>query len=171
MFYSTRQPVSDKKFFSTKVKVKVTRSLTLVDFKGHHYLSMHAKYEAFISHGSKKKRMLKVDNRQTNKQDKNNMPPIIRSGGIKIYSTLMGIFSCPGYKESLCCHIVGNFSRAAARRCYWGMDILHDPDERRAADQSGRLCVRVTGGAQTSRYCHHRLCQDILQGHSWKRCR
>ena len=26
---------------------------------------------------------VKVDNRQTNRQDKNNMPPIIRSGGIK----------------------------------------------------------------------------------------
>ena len=44
---------------------------------------MHAKYEAFISYGSKVKAKVKVDNRQTNRQDKNNMPPIIRSGGIK----------------------------------------------------------------------------------------
>ena len=48
---------------------------------------MHAKYEVSISYGSKVIAKVKVDNRQTNKQtdrqDKNNMPPIIRSGGIK----------------------------------------------------------------------------------------
>ena len=48
---------------------------------------MHAKYEASISNGSKVIANVKVDNsqtnRQTNKQDKNNMSPIIRSGGIK----------------------------------------------------------------------------------------
>ena len=49
---------------------------------------MHAKYEASISYGSKVIANVKVDNRQTkrqtNRQDKNNMPPIIRSGVIKI---------------------------------------------------------------------------------------
>ena len=49
---------------------------------------MHAKYEVSISNGSKVIANVKVDNRQTdrqtNRQDKNNMPPIIRSGGIKI---------------------------------------------------------------------------------------
>ena len=48
---------------------------------------MHAKYEVSISFGSKVKAKVKVDNtqtdRQTNRQDKNNMPPIIPSGGIK----------------------------------------------------------------------------------------
>ena len=43
-----------------------------------------------ISYGSKVIAKVKVDNRQTDKQtdreDKNNMPPIIRSGGIKIGS-------------------------------------------------------------------------------------
>ena len=32
---------------------------------------------------------VKVDNRQTNRQDKNNMPPIIRSGGIKMPSNML----------------------------------------------------------------------------------
>ena len=48
---------------------------------------MHAKYEVSISYGSKVIAKVKVDNRQTNqqinRQDKYNMPPIIRSGGIK----------------------------------------------------------------------------------------
>ena len=48
---------------------------------------MHAKYEVSISYGSKVIAKVKVDNRQidkqTDRQDKNNMPPIIRSGGIK----------------------------------------------------------------------------------------
>ena len=49
---------------------------------------MHAIYEVSISNGSKVIVKVKVDNRQTDKQtdgqDKNNMPLIIRSGGIKI---------------------------------------------------------------------------------------
>ena len=50
---------------------------------------MHAKYEVSTSNGSKVIANVKVDNRQTNRQtntnrqDKNNMPPIIRSGGHK----------------------------------------------------------------------------------------
>ena len=51
---------------------------------------MHAKYEVPISYGSKVIAKVKVDNRQTdrqtNRQDKNNMPPIIRSGGIKKFA-------------------------------------------------------------------------------------
>ena len=43
---------------------------------------MHAKYEASIYYGSKVIVDVKVDNRQTNKQDKHNMPQIIRFGGI-----------------------------------------------------------------------------------------
>ena len=45
---------------------------------------MNAKYEVFISYSSKVIAKVKVDNRQTDgqtdRQDKNNMPPIIRSG-------------------------------------------------------------------------------------------
>ena len=49
---------------------------------------MHAKYEVSISYGSKVIAKVKVDNRQTDKQkdrqqDKNYMPPITQSGGIK----------------------------------------------------------------------------------------
>ena len=48
---------------------------------------MHVKYEVSISYGSKVIANVKVDKRQTNKQtdrqDKNNMPMIIQSGGIK----------------------------------------------------------------------------------------
>ena len=44
---------------------------------------MHAKYEVFISYGSEVIAKVKVD-KQTDRQDKNNMPPIIRSRGIKI---------------------------------------------------------------------------------------
>ena len=36
--------------------------------KGHHQLSMYAKYEVSISYGSKVIAKVKVDNRQTNKQ-------------------------------------------------------------------------------------------------------
>ena len=48
---------------------------------------MHAKYEVSISYGLKVIAKGKVDKqtgKQTDRQDKNNMPPIIRSGGIKI---------------------------------------------------------------------------------------
>ena len=47
---------------------------------------MYAKDEVSISYGSKVVANVKVDNRhwQTDRQDKNNMPPIIQSGGIKI---------------------------------------------------------------------------------------
>ena len=54
-----------KAISSFKVKVKVTRSLTLVSFEGHHKWSMHAKYEVSISYGSKVIAKVKVDNRQT----------------------------------------------------------------------------------------------------------
>ena len=53
--------------------------------KGHHKWSMHAKYEVSISYGSKVITNVKVYNRQTDWQDKKNMPPIIRSGGIKMH--------------------------------------------------------------------------------------
>ena len=47
---------------------------------------MHAKYEVSISYGPKVIAKVKFDNiqtdRQTNRQDKNNMSQIIQSGGI-----------------------------------------------------------------------------------------
>ena len=53
-----------KASFSFKVKVKVTRSLTLVSFER----ASLVEYEVSISYGSKVKSKVKVDNRQTNKQ-------------------------------------------------------------------------------------------------------
>ena len=49
---------------------------------------MHAKYEVSISYGSKVIAKVQVDNIQTGKQTENNMPPNIRSGGIKIKQLL-----------------------------------------------------------------------------------
>ena len=84
----------EKAMFSFKVKVKVTRSLTLVSFERASLVEYACQYEVSISYGLKVIANVKVDNRQTNKQtnkqtdtdrqDKNNMPPIVRSGGIKI---------------------------------------------------------------------------------------
>ena len=51
--------------------------MTLVSFE-RASLVEYAKYEVPISYGSKVIAKVKVDNRQTDKQDKNNMPPIIR---------------------------------------------------------------------------------------------
>ena len=48
--------------------------------KGHHSLSIHAKYEVFISDTSGG---IKVDNMQTYRQDQNNHTPFIQSGNIK----------------------------------------------------------------------------------------
>ena len=46
---------------------------------------MHSEYEVSIFYGLKVIAKVKVDHRQTDKQTgQNNMPPIIRSGGIKI---------------------------------------------------------------------------------------
>ena len=50
---------------------------------------MNAKYEVSILLGSKVIAKVKVD--KNNKQDKNNMPPIDRCGGIKIPSYAVGI--------------------------------------------------------------------------------
>ena len=49
---------------------------------------MHAKYEVSISYGSKVIANVKVDNRR----DKNNMPPIIRSWGIKRKDRVLNAF-------------------------------------------------------------------------------
>ena len=86
----------EKAIFSFKVKVKVTRSLTLVSFGraslveyacqiwSLYLLHTHAKYEVSISNSSKVIAKVKVDNRQTNKQTgQKQYAPIIRSGGIK----------------------------------------------------------------------------------------
>ena len=77
---------SKKAIFSFKVKVKVTRSLILMSFERASLVEYAAKYEVSICYGSRVIAKVKVDNRQTNRQDKNNMPLIIRSGGIKIQS-------------------------------------------------------------------------------------
>ena len=45
---------------------------------------MHTIYEVSVSYGSKVIANVTVDNKQTDRLDKNNMPPIIRSGGIKV---------------------------------------------------------------------------------------
>ena len=62
---------------------------------------MHAKYEVSISNGSRVIAKVKVDNRQTDRHDKNNIPPIIRSGGMKIHSIHTWEFQI-----SHVCHIV-----------------------------------------------------------------
>ena len=75
-----------KSYFSTKAKIKITRSMTFVSFERASLveLSMHAKYEVSISYGSNVIVNVKVDNRQTDRQterqDKNNMPRIIQPG-------------------------------------------------------------------------------------------
>ena len=56
-----------KAIFCFKVKIKVTRSLTLVSLKGHHKWSIHAKYEVSISYDSKVIAKVNVDNRETDK--------------------------------------------------------------------------------------------------------
>ena len=53
-----------KAIFSIKVKVKVTRSLTLLSFKRSSLVSMHTKYEVSISCNSKLKAKVKIDKRQ-----------------------------------------------------------------------------------------------------------
>ena len=58
--------MSKKAIFSFKVKVKVTRQMTLLS--GRHLWSMHAKYEVSISYGSKVIAKVRVDNRQTDRQ-------------------------------------------------------------------------------------------------------
>ena len=78
---------SKKAIFSTKVKVKVTRSLTLVSFERASLVEYACQiWSLYTSNGSKVIAKVKVDNKQTDRQDKNNMPPIIRSGGIKKFA-------------------------------------------------------------------------------------
>ena len=50
-----------------------SKSLTLVSFE--RALNMHVEYEVSIFYGTKVIANVYVDNRQTNRQDKNNMPP------------------------------------------------------------------------------------------------
>ena len=84
---------------------------------------MHAKYEVSTSNGSKVIANVKVDNRQTdkqtNRQDKNNMPPIIRSGGIK-----KGVFvnyECPRRQQSIKLAI---FSIKVTVRVTWSLTLI-----------------------------------------------
>ena len=84
----TASTKSKKAIFSTKVKFKVTRSLTLVSFERASLVEYAC--QTSTSNSSKVIANVKVDNRQTNRQtdkqtnrqDKNNMPPIIRCRGI-----------------------------------------------------------------------------------------
>ena len=57
-----------KAMFSFKVKVNVTRSLTLVSFERVSLVEYACQYEVAISYGSKVIAKVKVDNRQTDKQ-------------------------------------------------------------------------------------------------------
>ena len=84
----------EKAIFSSKVKVKVIKLLIMVHLKGHQ-LSMHIKYEISICNGSKVVVKVKVDNRRTNRQDKNNIPLIIRSGESKMLKKRMFETNCP----------------------------------------------------------------------------
>ena len=63
---------------------------------------MHAKYEVSISYGSKVIAKVKVDNKQTNRQDKNNtrIPRIIRSGGSGGIKTLW-LYRCQMHYDNL----------------------------------------------------------------------
>ena len=70
-----------KKLFWQKVKVKVKRSLALVSFEW----PLFMEYAYQIPYGSKVIAKVKVDNRQ----DKNNIPPIIRYGGISINPNML----------------------------------------------------------------------------------
>ena len=76
----------EKAIYSFKVKVKVTRSLTLVSFERaplvEYAWSLYLLRFKCYNEGYS----WQQTNRQTNRQDtdKNNMTPIIRSGGIKI---------------------------------------------------------------------------------------
>ena len=71
--------------FSVTVKVKVTMSMSSVSFERATLVEYTKQIWIFISYSSKVIAKVKVDNRQTNRQDKNSMPPIIPSGGIKYF--------------------------------------------------------------------------------------
>ena len=90
----------EKAIFSFKVKVKITRSLTLMSiWKGMISGSMHAKYEVSISYGSKVIAKVKVDNRQTDKQtDRQTNRQTDRQTGQKQYAP---DHSIRGHKNSI----------------------------------------------------------------------
>ena len=60
---------SEKVIFSSNV----TRSLTLVSIKRHHWYSMHAQYAVPISYSTKVIAKVQVDSRLTDRHDKNNI--------------------------------------------------------------------------------------------------
>ena len=71
--------IRKKTIYSTKVKVKV------IDFGVIWkdiitWVILHTKYAASISYGSKVLANVKVDNKQTDRQNKNSIPPIIWYG-------------------------------------------------------------------------------------------
>ena len=76
---------------------------------------MHAKYEVSTSYDSKVIAKVKVDNRQkkqtnkqTNRQDKNNMPLIIRSGSIKIQRGRTTKYKQTFYMQEYLCNLTKN---------------------------------------------------------------
>ena len=74
-----RRHQSPESYFLIKVKVKVTRSLTLMSFERASLVEYACRIWN-LYYGSKVTAKIKVDNRQTNRQDESNMPPIIWSG-------------------------------------------------------------------------------------------
>ena len=76
---------SPKSYFSTEVKVIVTMLLTFVSLGRASLVDYACQYKVSISYGSKEIMKVKVDNRQTNRQDKKQYTPdhLIR-GIIKI---------------------------------------------------------------------------------------
>ena len=72
---------------------------------------MHAKYEVSISYGSKVVVKIKVDNTLTDRQDKNNMPPIYQSGGggHKHFAFVIRLFykGMQEYKDKICVYVFG----------------------------------------------------------------
>ena len=103
MFVTHYTPVSNKApkiIFKLKFKVNLTRSLTLVLLQGHLQWGMNGKSEVSISYSSKVIAKVKVENTQKNRQDKNKMPPIIRSRGINIVAAFWGMHVSPAKQSS-----------------------------------------------------------------------
>ena len=101
-----RQQSRKKLFLASRSQSRWQGHWPWCHLKGHHYWSMHAKYEVSISYGSKVISKVKVDDRhwQIDRQDKNNIPPIIQSGGIKIANSRIHIAEFPDSKGTLAQH-------------------------------------------------------------------
>ena len=85
-----------KAIFSFKVKVKVTWWLTISGV-----CMPNMKFLVSLTVQNLQRRLKVMTGRQTNRQDKNNMPPTIRSRGIKILPLLFSPFSPSGLRANL----------------------------------------------------------------------